>query len=348
MFRVPVSVPFLLHSEILPRSRKLLYSYRAEFEEIHAHVDDEPEEVEEEDAPAPIPAPKKKRGQKRKATEDEDEAVPGVGSESLGELVKERAKKRNKKQRLADKRRKKEALFGNEPGESHQQQQQAEAEEDQPDADDDVDMHDADDDSELAELDLDVSSLEAVEEEAAITPVQQVSRKEQARLDAPLAKHKQQQHAKKKKGQKRIVPESVAEPEEEAQEELEVQPKKKQRTAPDAAPAPVVAPTPALAAVSASKPSVAKPTKTAVAAPASPTRAPLQPTTPPKHTKSASSALVGFGGTAVRVAPPSSSKKNVRIVLSNNQARQFKKFRRDSTITSALLTRLSPKSTVST
>lgn len=207
---------------------------------------------------------------------------------------------------------------------------------------------------------------------------------------AQAAQAKKDKEKKGAAGQKRIVPIQVREEVEEAEEAetFRQQKNKKQKTAPTASAAavvaaPVAAPVPAAVVKSAKASKSSSPSSgsaAAAAATAAAPSSPSQPTTPPKQKRAAVPTtaattppthvtLVGFstpqakvaaskaevvGGTQAKaaqsVAPPSSSKKAVRIVLSNNQVKQFKKFSRDSitTQTTALLAKPSPKSAIKT
>ena len=145
------SILFQLASDadITEKSRKLLYQYSAQLQQAAQQGEedeDQEAEAEADAAAAAVIAAQKKTaakaarkaaatstataaaaltGKKRKSAADDDEAdaeegeavlEPGVGSEGLAKVSAALSKKKNKKQRLAAKRRKTEALLGTEAG----------------------------------------------------------------------------------------------------------------------------------------------------------------------------------------------------------------------------------------
>lgn len=357
--------------EILPRSRKLLYSLRTSFEESHRRfLQPQQAAVVDEEMPT-LPgsevAPKKK-GQKRKAVE---------GEESVE--VQPKKKKLNKRQRLASKRLKKAAILGSDPL-APQAQPRAAASNSA--AAEDAESGDDAEEDELADMDLDQSlddddaeeddgedeaepDFEAEEDELA-PPPPPISRKEQAKLDAALAKKQQKENSNKKQANKRTIAPTPIQEEEEGMEEEEEQeeqqfdspPKKKKARSSAPVASATSAPPPTPVAVVAAAPPTTPPKatqarfetpqgkgKTPRSSPAGDTVPAAAFSTPtPAPAPAPTPAAVAPLPSALRTpaaVPPSTSKKSIRIDLSANKVRSFRRWSREEITveTSTLLTK---------
>jgi len=178
---------FAAEPSILSRNRKLLYSYRARLDDAH-RKQVEPDEDEEDDQPNPAPLPfgpaaaaTASKSKKRKADTQPEEGDESTADAATIDGVAPQKKKKNKKQRLAEKRRKTEALLGTDrlpstKAEAQQQQQQQQngtepkkskkqrqqtTEEDENDEHDEVEMnHDA------ADVDADMTNGDIIADES--------------------------------------------------------------------------------------------------------------------------------------------------------------------------------------
>lgn len=349
---------------LLPRSRKLLYSLRASFDESHRlflQPLDAEEFAEDEEMPA-LPGAdalaKKKKQKKQKGLKRKAETQDAEGEEDA-EAAPKKSKKLNKRQRLLSKRRKKEALLGAEPGAAMEQKlrdrmaQQAAAE---------AAQEEAGEQAEFEEEEEQVPSPPTSRKRKSQTPAP-----EPAEPEPPVASGKKGKHVAAKSSKaatKRASMQSTIEEEsEESLQEFDESPisppqKKKARASTAAAASssssstpsmPTRAPPPTPSTGVSFAPSAASPTTPPKAPVAgfttpqskaktprskqgvtSPNGAPSLSAVVPSSFPSLSTPLPSALRTpSASLAPPSSVKKSIRIDLSANKVRSFNRWSRE-------------------